>query len=151
MIKGDRAWCRNIMWPTVIYVTKHEKKITYSPAHSTSKQDSRCGPLVCPSKPRSGGLQRICSWHPSMRHSRERGSSQRQPSHRTQKKEKKNLPFFIRGLITSSWLHRQTQRHSYRVYSMATERDNVQDRTERVVERQKRVHCCPSDCFSTDN
>ena len=34
-------------------------------------------PLVCPSKQNSGGLQRICSWHPSMRHSRERGSSQR--------------------------------------------------------------------------
>ena len=28
-------------------------------------------------KPSCGGLQRICSWHPSMRHSWERGSSQR--------------------------------------------------------------------------
>ena len=43
----------------------------------TSKPGSRYGPLVCPSKPSSGGLQRICSWHPSMRHSLERGSSQR--------------------------------------------------------------------------
>ena len=34
-------------------------------------------PPVCPSKPSSVGLQRICSWHPSMRHSLERGSSQR--------------------------------------------------------------------------
>ena len=37
------------------------KKLTYSPAHSISKQGSRYGPLVCPSKPSSGGLQRICS------------------------------------------------------------------------------------------
>ena len=56
--------------------TKHQN-ITHSPAHSTTKQGSRYGPLVCPSKLSSGGLQRICSWHPSMRHSRERGSSQR--------------------------------------------------------------------------
>ena len=41
-----------------------------SHAHSTSKQGSRYGPLVCPSEPSLGGLQRICSWHPSMRHSR---------------------------------------------------------------------------------
>ena len=34
---------------------------TYSPAHSISRQGSRYGPLVCPSKPSSGGLQRICS------------------------------------------------------------------------------------------
>ena len=54
--------------------TKHQN-MTYSPAQSTSKQGSRCSPLVCPSKPSSGGLQRICSWHPSMQHSRERGSS----------------------------------------------------------------------------
>ena len=50
---------------------------TYSPAHSISKQGSRYGPLVCPSKPSSGGMQRICSWHPDMRHSREKESSQR--------------------------------------------------------------------------
>ena len=55
--------------------TKHQN-ITCSPAHSTTKQGSRYGPLVCPSKNSSVGLQRICSWHPSMRHSRERGSSQ---------------------------------------------------------------------------
>ena len=34
-------------------------------------------PLVVRSKPSSGGLQKICSWHPNMRHSRERGSSWR--------------------------------------------------------------------------
>ena len=56
--------------------TKHQN-ITYSPAHCISKQGSRYGPHVCPSKPSSGGLQRICSWHPSMRHFRERGLSQR--------------------------------------------------------------------------
>ena len=49
------------------------------PAHcsTTTKQGSRHGPLVCPSKPSSRGLQRICSRHPSMRHSRERLSSRR--------------------------------------------------------------------------
>ena len=56
--------------------TKHQNT-TYSPAHSISKQGSRYGPLVCPSKPSSGGLQRICSWQSNMRHSRERESSQR--------------------------------------------------------------------------
>ena len=56
--------------------TKHQNT-TYSTAHSISKQGSRYGPLVCPSKPSSGGLQRICSWHPDMRHSREKESSQR--------------------------------------------------------------------------
>ena len=40
--------------------TKHQNT-TYSPAHSISKQGSGYGPLVCPSKPSSGGLQRICS------------------------------------------------------------------------------------------
>ena len=40
--------------------TRHQN-ITYSPAYSTSKQGSRYGPLVCPSKPSSGSLQRICS------------------------------------------------------------------------------------------
>ena len=44
---------------------------------TTTKQGSRYGPLVCPSKPSPGGLQRICSWHPTMQHSRERGSGQR--------------------------------------------------------------------------
>ena len=56
--------------------TKHQN-ITYSPAHSISKQGSRYDPLVSPSKPSSGGLHMNCPWHPSMRHSRERGSSQR--------------------------------------------------------------------------
>ena len=42
-----------------------------SPAHSTTKQDK------CPSKPSSGGLQRICSWHPSMRNSGEKGCRRR--------------------------------------------------------------------------
>ena len=45
--------------------------------------------------PSSGGLQRICSWHPSMRHSRERGSSQRNHhiEHNT-----KEIPKFARKL-----------------------------------------------------
>ena len=38
--------------------TKHQNT-TYSPAHSTSKQGNRYGPLACPSKPSSGDLQRI--------------------------------------------------------------------------------------------
>ena len=41
-----------------------------------TRQGSRYGPLLCPSKLSSGGMQKICSWHPSMRHSWERRSSQ---------------------------------------------------------------------------
>ena len=36
------------------------QNITCNPAHSTIKQGSRYDPRVCPSKPSSGGLKRIC-------------------------------------------------------------------------------------------
>ena len=69
-------WRKDLMLNAPVErLTKHQN-ITYSSAHSTSKRGSRYGPLVCPLKPSSGGLQRICSWHPSMRYSLERGSNQ---------------------------------------------------------------------------
>ena len=44
--------------------TKHQN-FTCKPADSTSKQASRCGPLVCPSKLSSGDLQKMfLSRHP---------------------------------------------------------------------------------------
>ena len=69
--------------------TRHQN-ITCNPAHSTTKQGSRYGPLLCPSKPSSGGLQRICSWHPSMQHSLERGSSQR--NHHIERRRRRSWP-----------------------------------------------------------
>ena len=83
--------------------TKHQNT-TYSPAHSISKQGSRYGPLVCPSKPSSRGLQRICSWHPDMRHSQEKGSSQR--NHHIERGRRRSLRVeiaFILGFIY--WLN----------------------------------------------
>ena len=66
--------------------TKHQN-ITCNPAHSTTKQSSRFGQLVRPQKPSSGGLLRICYWHPSMRHSQERGFSQR--NHHIERKRRR--------------------------------------------------------------
>ena len=37
-------------------------------AHSTVKQGSRYGPVVCPSKPSCGRLHNICAWQPSPQH-----------------------------------------------------------------------------------
>ena len=73
--------------------TKHQN-VTCNPAHSTTKQGSRYGPLVCPSKPSPGGLQRICSRHPSTRHSRERGSGQR--NHHIERRRRRRRPRFCR-------------------------------------------------------
>ena len=72
---SQEDWRRPQLNAPVERRTKHQN-ITCSPAHSTTKQGNRYDPLVCPSKPSSGGLQKICSWHPSMWHSWERGSSQ---------------------------------------------------------------------------
>ena len=75
--------------------------ITYSPAHSTSKQGSRYGPLVCPSKPSFGDLQRICSWHPRMWHSWERGSNQRNNDiKRWRRRRSVDVVVLICGLFT---------------------------------------------------
>ena len=90
--------------------TKHQNT-TYSPAHSISKQGSRYGPLVCPSKPSSGGLQRICSWHLDMRHSREKESSQRNHHiERGRRRSPSNTPSVSHTWVClDNWMCRHTE------------------------------------------
>ena len=51
-------------------------------------------PTCVSPKPSSGGLQRICSWHPDMRHSREKGSSQR--NHHIERERRRRI---LKGVI----------------------------------------------------